>query len=165
MCTFKSRPWQTKFVKTSFWNMYIYLGVPWCKICVYVCQCLCLQIKHRKWMPSTWGYHPHEWPAFSLALNPIEHVWGMLGRRFEVGNHLLHAYRNFGELCLLNGVIFLTIRLPIHIIIWWYSTSGVVHILLHYLGATQCINHHTNHVMLSFCSGRIFCNCSFEQKS
>ncbi|GFW92558.1 transposable element Tcb1 transposase [Trichonephila clavipes] len=32
-------------------------------------------------MPSIGGYHPMDWSAYSPGLNPIEHVWDMLGRR------------------------------------------------------------------------------------
>ncbi|GFV35983.1 transposable element Tcb2 transposase [Trichonephila clavipes] len=37
-------------------------------------------------MPSIGGYHltRMDWPAFSPDLNPIEHVWDMLGRQIAV---------------------------------------------------------------------------------
>ncbi|GFW76383.1 transposable element Tcb1 transposase [Trichonephila clavipes] len=43
-----------------------------------------------------------DWPAYSPDLNPIEHVWDMVGRRI--------VYRNFGRHCLMSGVIFPKIR-------------------------------------------------------
>ncbi|GFY08382.1 transposable element Tcb1 transposase [Trichonephila clavipes] len=53
------------------------------------------------------------WPAYSLDLNPIEHVWDMLGRRMQPVNPLPPVYRNFGGHCLMSGVIFPKIRLII----------------------------------------------------
>ncbi|GFY36393.1 transposable element Tcb1 transposase [Trichonephila clavipes] len=53
------------------------------------------------------------WPAYSLDLNPIEHLWDMLGRRIAARQPLPHVYRNFGEHCLTSGVIFPKIRLII----------------------------------------------------
>ncbi|GFU26487.1 transposable element Tcb1 transposase [Trichonephila clavipes] len=54
-----------------------------------------------------------DWPAYSAYLNPIEHVWDMLGRRIVAGQPLPPIYRNFGGHCLLSGVIFPKIRLII----------------------------------------------------
>ncbi|GFY24251.1 transposable element Tcb1 transposase [Trichonephila clavipes] len=54
-----------------------------------------------------------DWPAYSLDLNPIEHVWDMLGRRIAARQPLPSVYRNFGGHCLMSGVIFPKIRLII----------------------------------------------------
>ncbi|GFT66809.1 transposable element Tcb1 transposase [Trichonephila clavipes] len=54
-----------------------------------------------------------DWLAYSPDLNPIEHVWDMLGRRIVARQPLLPVYRNFGGHCLMSGVIFLKIRLTI----------------------------------------------------
>ncbi|GFV44717.1 transposable element Tcb1 transposase [Trichonephila clavipes] len=49
-----------------------------------------------------------DWSAYSQDLNPIEHVWDMLGRRIPARQPLSPVYRNFGGM---SGVIFPKIRL------------------------------------------------------
>ncbi|GFU22206.1 transposable element Tcb1 transposase [Trichonephila clavipes] len=55
-----------------------------------------------------------DWPAYSLDLNPIEHVWDMLGRRIAARQSpptCLSELRR--ALCLMSSVIFPKIRLII----------------------------------------------------
>ncbi|GFY26978.1 transposable element Tcb1 transposase [Trichonephila clavipes] len=40
-----------------------------------------------------------DWPANSLDLKPIEHVWYCLADELQPGNPLLPVYLNFGGLC------------------------------------------------------------------
>ncbi|GFU95477.1 transposable element Tcb1 transposase [Trichonephila clavipes] len=47
-----------------------------------------------------------DWPAYSLDLDPIEHVWYMLGRRIAARQTLPPVYRYFGGHFLMSGVIF-----------------------------------------------------------
>ncbi|GFU59915.1 transposable element Tcb1 transposase [Trichonephila clavipes] len=52
-----------------------------------------------------------DWPAYSLDLNPIEHVWVGLADELQPVNPFPPVYRNFGGHSLLSGVIFPKIRL------------------------------------------------------
>ncbi|GFV25044.1 DDE_3 domain-containing protein [Trichonephila clavipes] len=54
-----------------------------------------------------------DWPAYSLDLNLIEHVWDMLSDELQPVKPLSPVYRNFGGHCLMSGVIFPKIRLII----------------------------------------------------
>ncbi|GFS94658.1 transposable element Tcb2 transposase [Trichonephila clavipes] len=40
-----------------------------------------------------------DWPAYSPDLNPVKHVWDMLGRRIQPVSPLPHVYRNLGGHC------------------------------------------------------------------
>ncbi|GFU41000.1 transposable element Tcb1 transposase [Trichonephila clavipes] len=51
-----------------------------------------------------------DWPAYSPDLNPIVHVWDMLGRQIAARQIPSPVYRNFGGHCLMSGVIFPKIR-------------------------------------------------------
>ncbi|GFV40943.1 transposable element Tcb1 transposase [Trichonephila clavipes] len=54
-----------------------------------------------------------DWPAYSSDLNPIEHVWDMLGQRIAARQPPPTVYRNLRGHCLMSGVIFPKIRLII----------------------------------------------------
>ncbi|GFW81023.1 DDE_3 domain-containing protein [Trichonephila clavipes] len=54
-----------------------------------------------------------DWSSYSPDLNPIEHVWDILGRRIAARQPLPPLYWNFGGHCLMSGVIFPMIRLII----------------------------------------------------
>ncbi|GFW32609.1 transposable element Tcb1 transposase [Trichonephila clavipes] len=53
------------------------------------------------------------WAAYSLDLNPIEHVLYMLAEELQPVNPLPPVYQNFRGHCLMSGVIFPKIRLII----------------------------------------------------
>ncbi|GFV03675.1 transposable element Tc1 transposase [Trichonephila clavipes] len=99
----------------SFWNnMYVLFGAPWVQNFFFMDDNTrphranivdeCLQSEDITRM---------DWPAYSPDLNPIEHVWDMLGRRIAARHPLPPVYRNFGGHCLMSGVIFPKIRLII----------------------------------------------------
>ncbi|GFV16098.1 transposable element Tcb1 transposase [Trichonephila clavipes] len=46
-----------------------------------------------------------DWPPYSQDLNPLEHVWDMLGQRIAARELPPPVYRNFGGNCLMSGVI------------------------------------------------------------
>ncbi|GFU86849.1 DDE_3 domain-containing protein [Trichonephila clavipes] len=46
-----------------------------------------------------------DWLAYSPDLNPIEHVWDMLGLRIAAHQPLPPVYWNFGGHCLMSSVI------------------------------------------------------------
>ena len=51
-----------------------------------------------------------EWPKFSHDLNLIVHEWECLADELHPVDYLLRVYWNFGENCLLSGVIFPKIK-------------------------------------------------------
>ncbi|GFY33746.1 transposable element Tcb1 transposase [Trichonephila clavipes] len=54
-----------------------------------------------------------DWSVYSPDLNPIEHVWDMLGRRIVARQHPLTYLPELRGHCLMSGVIFPKIRLII----------------------------------------------------
>ncbi|GFY09495.1 DUF4817 domain-containing protein [Trichonephila clavipes] len=85
-------------------------------------------------------------PAFLPDLNPIQHVWNMLGQRVAARQPPPTCLPDFGEHCLMSGVIFLKIRS----ILWYSACLGGVRTALHRLGDILYINHHIKHEILIF---------------
>ncbi|GFW53629.1 bardet-Biedl syndrome 7 protein homolog [Trichonephila clavipes] len=101
-----------------------------------------------------------DWPAYSPDLNPIEDVWDMLGRQIaadqppptclpELWRALLDEWCNIPQDDIDNLIL---------------SMPSVVRPVLHHPGNILCINHHTNHVILSFVNRFFFEICSTEEE-
>ncbi|GFX33855.1 DDE_3 domain-containing protein [Trichonephila clavipes] len=99
-----------------------------------------------------------DWPAYSPDLNPIEHVWDMLGRRIaarqppptclpELRRALLDEWCNIPQDQIDNLIL---------------SMARRCKDLLHRPGYIHLINHHTNHVILFFVKRFFFEICSRE---
>ncbi|GFV06375.1 hypothetical protein TNCV_4491981 [Trichonephila clavipes] len=63
--------------------------------------------KHCRRMPSIRGYHPYGLVSILTDLNPIEHVWDMLGRpNYSCVNPSTPVCGLQRGYCLMSGVIF-----------------------------------------------------------